>query len=43
MGGALKIIFGIMGGRWENNNKLINEYWKRQAERPFNYKSIENG
>jgi len=45
MGGALQIIFGIMGGRWEHNNKFINEHWKRpsEAERPPNFKSIEGG
>lgn len=45
MGGALQIIFGIMGGRWEYTNKFINEYWVRpsEEERPPNYKSIEGG
>jgi hypothetical protein len=49
VGGALQLLFGIKGGRWdkgdENVNLFYNEHWVRPGEndRPKNYKSIENG
>jgi len=35
MGGALQILFGIKGNRWENHefiSKLFNEYWVRPSD-----------
>lgn len=44
MGGALQILFGIIGKRWENS-PLINEYWAHPlpSEIPANKKVVENG
>lgn len=46
--GALQVLFGIYGERYENEFKqlgLLNEYWVRpsQNERPEGYKLVENG
>jgi len=50
VGGALQIFFGILGGRWEIEEKEIldrykNEYWIRpgREEKPENFSSIEGG
>jgi len=49
LGGATQILFGIKGGRWDENDffisKLYNEYWIRPSkeETPSNYKKVENG
>jgi hypothetical protein len=48
LGGALQIMFGIMGRRWETNspiNSLRNEYWTRPSddERPKKFLLQENG
>ena len=50
MGGALQLLFGIKGKRWEHENfnyqyKLYNEYWVRPTDdlKPKNYKQVENG
>jgi hypothetical protein len=49
VGGALQLLFGIKGGRWDNGdenvNLFYNRHWVRPGERdrPSNYKSIENG
>lgn len=48
VGGALQMLFGIYGGRWEDNpefKNMINEHWIRPAEqeRPANFKNVENG
>ena len=47
-GGELQLFFGVLGGRWDSNPKLlpyVNEYWTRPSEneKPKNWKSIENG
>lgn len=52
MGGALQLLFGIKGGRWENPNycqefdysSLFNEYWVYPAaeERPSSADKVEN-
>lgn len=50
MGGALQLLFGIMGNRWAQYNRhgsknFINEYWTRPLpeETPDSYRKIENG
>lgn len=48
IGGALQIMFGIKGRRWDTNNninKFYNEYWVRpsSAEQINNLKNIEGG
>jgi hypothetical protein len=50
LGGVAQLLFGIKGGRWENNPTNINtppynEHWCRPspAETPNNVKIIENG
>ncbi len=48
LGGALQILFGIKGKRWEENPKisqLMNEHWIRPAtnEKPNNSKKIDGG
>ncbi len=47
IGGALQILFGIKGGRWESYeiSKLFNEYWVRplEEETPRNAQMIEGG
>lgn len=52
MGGALQLLFGIKGGRWENPNyseeydytSLFNEYWVRpsEEERPSTADKVED-
>lgn len=52
LGGAVQIVFGICGNRWDNNEKFINSswynknsYWTRPLleETPTNHKLNENG
>ena len=48
LGGALQILFGIKGRRWDNDttiSKFYNENWVRpmDLERPDNYKMMEGG
>lgn len=50
IGGALQLLFGIKGKRWEKEgfdyqHKLYNEYWVRPTEdlKPQNYKNVEDG
>jgi hypothetical protein len=50
LGGALQLLFGIMGKRWENYNhptfnRFVNEYWTKPLpeETPRIYKDVENG
>ena len=50
LGGALQLLFGIMGKRWEDYNhptfkKFVNEYWTRPLpeETPEGYKNAEQG
>lgn len=49
MGGALQLLFGIIGKRWEEDKafkeKYINEYWIRPSknERPKGCEKVENG
>lgn len=44
MGGALQLLFGIIGKRWENS-PFINEYWVHPlpSETPTRVKEVENG
>ena len=47
MGGAVQILFGIMGNRWLENEEIMafhNPSWTRptQAETPANSKAVEN-
>lgn len=44
MGGALQLLFGIVGKRWENN-PLINKYWihPMPSETPMRVKEVEEG
>ncbi|MCC6584771.1 MAG: hypothetical protein IT271_13790 [Chitinophagales bacterium] len=47
-GGALQILFGIRGNRWDNIpevNSLYNEHWVRpvKEETPATYKKVEGG
>lgn len=48
LGGSLQLMFGILGGRWENEdwvNKIKNEYWIRpmEEERIEGLEKIEGG
>jgi len=48
LGGPLQILFGVKGGRWEDNkvmNIFFNNYWIRpsKSEIPTGYKQIEGG
>lgn len=50
IGGALQLLFGIKGKRWEREefdyqHKLYNAYWVRPTEelKPQNYKNVEDG
>lgn len=48
VGGALQLMFGIMGKRWENEehvSRYINKYWVRPSgeEMPKDYKKVEEG
>lgn len=48
MGGALQILFGIKGYRWDSHDeisKLYNQYWIRplETEKPTKYKTVEQG
>lgn len=48
MGGATQIMFGIIGNRWRNNNKLMsitNDAWVTplESEKPSKAASVENG
>ena len=48
LGGALQILFGIKGKRWDGQDfisGLYNEHWVRPqaSERPPNYKDVEDG
>lgn len=49
MGGALQLLFGIKGGRWEHHvtdiSRLFNEHWIRpdESERPHGLETIESG
>lgn len=47
IGGALQMLFGIMGCRWEQNvyyQKYVNEYWVRapESEKPVNAEILDN-
>lgn len=48
LGGALQILFGIKGARWDNHpiiSELYNEHWvyPLEEEIPDGHKKIENG
>ncbi|MES3001686.1 MAG: hypothetical protein V4787_13415 [Pseudomonadota bacterium] len=48
LGGAVQILFGIKGGRWDRHpaiSALFNEHWIRPgaAERPINFMAVEDG
>lgn len=48
IGGSLQLFFGVMGSRWQSNNKvisLINDYWcyPENSDKPTNIKLVENG
>jgi hypothetical protein len=48
LGGAVQILFGIKGKRWDQHeviSQLYNEHWVRPlpSERPDNYRSVEDG
>lgn len=48
MGGALQILFGIKGYRWDNHeeiSKMYNSFWIRPKdnEKPSMYQNIEGG
>jgi hypothetical protein len=48
LGGALQILFGIKGSRWDERKEfsdMYNEYWVRPSagQQPQNFKSIEDG
>jgi hypothetical protein len=50
LGGALQLLFGIMGKRWEQYNhptfkRFVNEYWTRPLpeETPESHKNVEDG
>jgi hypothetical protein len=48
LGGAVQILFGIKGKRWDHHeviSQLYNEHWVRPlaSERPENYQSVEEG
>ena len=47
-GGDLQLFFGVIGSRWEKENKYLkhrNEFWIRPSEheRPANWREIEDG
>ena len=47
-GGDLQLFFGVIGARWEKENKYLkfkNQYWIRpsESERPANWREIEDG
>jgi hypothetical protein len=47
-GGGLQLFFGIMGGRWDQDAKILakqNEFWIRPSEKetPENAKGVEGG
>lgn len=48
MGGALQILFGIKGYRWDSHDEIsqmYNQYWIRplETEKPQAYKTVEQG
>ena len=48
LGGALQILFGIKGSRWDERREfsaMYNQYWVRPGteQQPQNYESIEDG
>jgi hypothetical protein len=48
LGGAVQILFGIKGQRWDEHefiSRLYNEHWVRPlpSERPPNYQAVEGG
>jgi hypothetical protein len=48
LGGAVQILFGIKGRRWDEHeyiSRLYNEHWVRPlaTERPLNYANVEDG
>ena len=48
LGGATQLLFGIMGRRWEDNDrimKMVNASWVKPlpAETPDNFKNVEEG
>jgi hypothetical protein len=48
IGGAVQILFGIKGKRWDEHeeiSRLYNEHWVRplDSERPENYQRVEDG
>ncbi len=48
LGGALQLLFGIKGSRWDSHpviSKLYNEHWvsAHSSERPSGYKLVEGG
>ncbi len=48
VGGCLQLFFGIIGSRWENDERVtpyINDNWIRplEAEKPKDYMSVEGG
>lgn len=48
LGGALQILFGIKGGRWDSRpefKKFYNDAWVRPGEehRPIAYQLVEDG
>lgn len=48
LGGAVQILFGIKGKRWDDHefiSRLYNDHWVRPRpdERPPNYRSVEEG
>lgn len=48
LGGALQLLFGIKGARWDNHptiSKFYNDAWVRpsDADKPKNSKKVENG
>ena len=48
LGGALQLLFGIIGTRWDENKTGVvfqNDFWKRpkETERPLGWDQMENG
>jgi hypothetical protein len=48
LGGATQLLFGILGGRWEDSDYLrpfVNESWVRPTgdERPEGFRKMEGG
>jgi hypothetical protein len=48
LGGQLQVLFGVMGGRWEENSNLsqfVNDHWVRPSgdEVPKHFKKMEGG